>query len=212
VSFFQKMDYGSLLWAGLDPADRLLASGRFLQLSRDEIAGLGDQEFCLFAQWLYGRNREDAAQGVAVGDGFADFAYPAPNGKQDLLRVYVAARVPVAMIDDVLQAGQGRHRVSVYMRAKKGAASARLAQEFPLAFEVVDIDGLADRVEDARRLPPSPDRAVRAARRDRLGGRAASSVTPVHPRHNWRGWTGAVVALLIVLSVLLLGIAVLLSR
>jgi hypothetical protein len=152
------------LWRDLKPAEQTRQATRFVQLDPAGLARLPDEQFYLFAQWIYGRQSGAAASSIEESSGLADFIYRQPDGKQELLRVYATDQVPMAMLYAVLKSveGLGYNRVSLYLRARKSTAEARLQQEFPQDFEVVDLDGLLARLAEAQRERPAPKRAAPA--------------------------------------------------
>jgi hypothetical protein len=171
------------LWRDLKPAEQTRLSNKFVQLDPAGMAALPDEQFYLFAQWIYGRQHGSAAGSMEESSGLADFIFQLPDGKEELLRVYATDQVPMAMLYAVLKSveGLGYEKVSLYLRARKSTAEARLQQEFPQNFEVVDFDGLSTRLAEAQR-----DRPRRPASRPAqpAGPRSAKAArtAPAKPR------------------------------
>lgn len=192
-----------ILWRDLDPDERSRLSASFIQLAADRLTGLGDDEFYLFAQWIYGRQHDLMARSVAESSGLADFTFQLPDGKQELLRVYATERVPMAVLYGTLKSveGQGYQKVSLYLRARKSAAEAKLQPEFSFAFEVVDINGLRSRLVEAQRQQP------------RRPARAPGTPQPAKPRTGGkparrRRWSPRLLLVILILLVIAVGVLI----
>ena len=144
---------GVSLWRDLsDDHQRTLSRG-FLNFSPAELTELTEDDFYLFAQWIYGREHRQMATSFVVCTGGADFTYEFADGSREFLRVYPNERVPVVWLHDVLETVKREKykKIRIYMRAEKGKAAKNLQGEFPLILEVVDIEGLHHRLVDEQR-------------------------------------------------------------
>lgn len=141
------------LWRTLTPGEQRELSKRFIQLPPDELSAFADGDFYLFVQWLYGRSFKLMASDAVECRGGVDFTYEFPDGSKEFLRVYPNDRIPIAMLHDVLATAEGHsyQKIHIYMRSAKPKAASQLQQEFPLTFEVVDLNGLCRRLADEQR-------------------------------------------------------------
>lgn len=169
-----------MLWRNLTASEQRELSRRFIRLSPDQLSALGEEEFCLFAQWLYGRSFKLMASNVVDCAGGFDFTYEFPDGSKEFLRVYPNERVPIAMLHDVLMTAEGHSykKLRIYMRAIRPKAASQLEREFPLTFEVIDLDRLRRRLADEQRrydlekiakVRPAPSRSLRDRLRSFFG-------------------------------------------
>jgi len=194
------------LWRDLKPSEQTRLSNQFVQLDPAGLAGLPDDQFYMFAQWIYGRQTGAAAQAIEVSSGLADFTFRLEDGKTELLRVYATEQVPMAMLYAVLKSveGRGYEKVSLYLRARKSTAEARLQQEFPMDFEVVDIDGLRAWLTEIQGERPR-QAAPKKAQTDRLRAAGPRAQKPRQkPRTGRRrSWLPRI----IIVTLIVLGIA-----
>lgn len=144
----------SVLWRDLSPEAKEDCSLRFHRLRRKDIGALNADEFMLFAQWLCKEHSGASAKTMKpCADGF-DFALQQPNGDNEFLRVYSeqgqAAAFTLYELLETLR-GSSIKRIHIYQRHPLSGDAQRMRREFPLAFEVLDMDGLIGRLSDVQR-------------------------------------------------------------
>jgi len=143
-----------VLWRDLSPEAKHDYSSRFRRLHHEDIGTLNAEDFVLFAQWLCKEHSGASATTMTSCLGGFDFALRQSNGDNEFLRVYSeqgqAAAYTLYELLETLK-GSSIKRIRIYQRHPLSSDAQRMRREFPLAFEVLDVEGLAGRLGDIQR-------------------------------------------------------------